>query len=261
MTTIPEIFPRRALTLRIPGTPLRTRLWLLFAVLFLGGIAVAIAYWAIPPLITDVAVRDTAEPVRGRVEHGSCHSRLFLHICDATLVSNAGKPSISRYVTYVFTDFHIGDYTVQVMADPAHPDWVTSDLGIDHLLSRILTMAVAAALFLAAVVMGLRRFFRREARKGAIRAISGKPMVPVPLTLTSRAASKSATTWTVTQGDAAPVRWDLPANVMPFVVGPAARILGVTGVDGGIVVPLDASLGWIDLTDAERAAIRQAAQA
>jgi len=260
MPTIPEAFPRRPLKIALPR-PRRARgFWALFGILFLLGSAAAIAAWAIPPLISDLAIRDTARPVRGRIENGKCHSKIVFHICDLTLVNDTARPTIRRDVTYVFTDFHIGDYAVSVMADRAHPDWLTTDLALDQLTSRILTMAGAAALVLFGFIAWLRQFFRRERLRAAIRAVSGQILTPVPLTLTAYGANKTASTWLVRRGAAAPVRWSFPATAKPFTVGTPTAILGVTGPKDDLAIPLDANLQWLDLTDTERAAIRAAAQ-
>lgn len=116
----------------------------------------------------------------------------------------------------------------------------------------------AAALVLAALLLGLRGCFRGEARKAAVKAVSGQLMVPVPLTLIGMSATKNASAWTVQVGPEKPERWDFSGAAKPFVMGPETHILGVTSLSGRIVVPLDADLSWVDFTDAERAAIRVA---
>ena len=80
------------MTITLPKPRMRARLWGIFGILFLLGCMAALVNWALPPLITDIAVRDTAIAVRGRVESGKCHSKLIFHICDVTLV-NAMMPA------------------------------------------------------------------------------------------------------------------------------------------------------------------------
>ena len=260
MPTIPEAFPRRPLKIALPRPRRKLGFWALLGILFLLGGVAYIAVGAIPPLISDLVIRDTARPVRGQIENGKCHSKIIFHICDLTLVNDGPRPPVRRDVTYVFTDFHIGDYTASVMADRAHPEWLTTDLALDQLTSRILTMAGAAALVLLGLIAWLRQFFRRERLRASIRAVSGQILTPVPLTLTGYGANKTASTWMIRRDTAAPVRWDFPATAKPFTVGAPTAILGVTGPKGDLAIPLDADLEWLDLTESERAAIRAAAR-
>lgn len=260
MATIPEAFPRRPLKITLPSTRMRVMLPGLLGILFLLGCGAALVNWVLPAIVTDMAVRDSAIAVRGRVEHGKCHSKLIFHICDVTLVNSSVRPEIRRDVTYVFTDLHVGSYNAQVMADPGRPALVTTDLGIDSLTSRILTMGACIALVLLALLMGLRGFFRGERRKAAVRAFSGQVLTPVPLTLAGFNPAKMMSWWTVKHGDKPAVRWGFPARARPFVIGSETNILGVVGPKGDFAVPLDSALSWVDFTEAERAAIRAAAQ-
>ena len=256
MADIPTVFPRRPLTLHMPRAPFSVWLWNTLSYAFLGGIVVALAIWARPSLQADWELRDIARPVRGTIEHGKCHSKIFVHICDLTLVNLSVRPAIRQDVTYVFTDFHVGEYQVAVMADPKHPERLTSDLGLDQLTSRIFTALVVILLVVAGLVLSASQSIRRAARRCAVATMSGQTLTPVPLTLTSLVNRRAGSTWMVRQGNEKPVRWDFPAKSVPFMAGGDNRILGVIGPAGGIACPMDAELRWIYMTDSERAALR-----
>ncbi len=83
---------------------------------------------------------------------GDCTSKLVIHICDATLTLRTPQGTVSRHVNYLFTGMHTGDYSVEVMADPARPDLVTTDLGLDRLWNRTITLLVIASILTALVI-------------------------------------------------------------------------------------------------------------
>lgn len=137
----------------------------LLGVLMFGGIAVAMAVYTLPNLVSDWQVRAGAMPYAdARIIRGSCSSKIFIHICDANLLVQSKSGRYTREVNYVVADFHTGAYTVAVMADPAQPALLTTDLALEKLWNRTITAAVVGLLMvgmaLGAVVnlvQGLRR--------------------------------------------------------------------------------------------------------
>ena len=125
-------------------------LWVIVGILLFGGMLVACAVYTAPPLLSDWQVRDTARPVpAARITDGKCSTKIIIHICDMTL--NLGTPAgtVTRRVNTVFTGVHFGDYKVGVMADPARPELVTTDLALDRLINRTITLAALMAMLLA----------------------------------------------------------------------------------------------------------------
>lgn len=136
---------------------------LALAVLMFAGALVALAIYTAPNLLTDWQVRDAAQTVpNGEVIKGSCSSNLVFNICDATLTVPTKSGPVSRNVNYVFTGVHVGDYSVEVMADPARPELATTDMALDKLWNRTLTLLAGAVILLALTVMPLIAIVRRS---------------------------------------------------------------------------------------------------
>ncbi len=102
------------------------------------------------------------------MSEGKCSSKLVFHICDATLSVATRSGRVSRDVNYVFTSLHFGDYSVTTLADPAHPELATTDMALDELWNRTITLLVVSALLLTFILGTLVRRWRggAEARTG-----------------------------------------------------------------------------------------------
>ena len=153
---MPPSFPRAAVpgaavpTLPPPGPTWRTRLYGVLGLLMFGGAFVLSLTHVLPALVTDWQVRDAAEIVEpSSVRGGHCSARLLVHICDAELSASTKRGATTREVHYVFVDTASGDYGVSVMADPARPQLLTTDLGLERLWNRTLTLLAVWALLLA----------------------------------------------------------------------------------------------------------------
>ena len=162
MPTQPD--PAPPLT-RLPprGGGLRQRIWATLGVLMFAGFLVAMFVFTAPPLLSDWQIRATAEPAEdGHIVKGSCSTKLVLSICDLTLSNRTPSGTITRSVNYAFADVHFGDYSARAMADPAHPELVTTDLALDRLWNRTLTFLIGAVLMLGFVTLPLVAVFRRR---------------------------------------------------------------------------------------------------
>ncbi len=163
--------PDRAESLRLPppGQGWKNTFWIVVGVVALVAILVACAVYTAPALVTDWQVRETARPVPdARVSDGKCSAKIVIHICDATLNLRTPTAVVTRRVNYVFTGVHVGDYSIRVMADPARPELVTTDLGLDRLWNRTITLLVimlAVSGCILAVAVALIR--NRRAASGA----------------------------------------------------------------------------------------------
>ncbi|WP_458096684.1 hypothetical protein [Roseomonas sp. WA12] len=159
------------MTLPPQGSDWRQTLWSVLGTLMFGAILVAIAIYTVPNLVSDWRIRDTAQPVAGgRVTEGSCSSRLMINVCDATLSVQTKSGIVSRDVNYIFADLHSGSYSVAVVADPAHPELPTTDMALQKLWNRTITLLIGGGLLLALtvapVVILIRRFFGRASQAG-----------------------------------------------------------------------------------------------
>ena len=255
---MPDIFaalPARPLHARPPASWWNA-VWSLLGLAMFAAMLAYLVGWVAPGIVTDWQVRPAATVVRGaRVADGKCDGKLFIEVCDATLTAPAGTATLERRVHYVFGSFSIGDFTVRVVADPAHPGLLTTDLALDVFWNRVLTFLVASALLSAAVVGGTLGTLRsRRTRRGWL----ATPAVAVPLLLKSVQRVRGAVIWTVQDEAGRSQRWTLPRRSAPFVLGPASRVLGLA-TERGALMPLDAGLRWVDLTPAERATALAAA--
>ncbi|MDH3031386.1 hypothetical protein [Methylobacterium fujisawaense] len=150
-------------TLRLPSE--RTSWTVIFGVLFglvlFSGILAASALYTAPVLISDWQVRDTAQPVpRARVADGKCNAKLVIHICNATLTLSTPRGSTTRRVNYVFSGPQAANFDLVVMADPARPDIVTTNLGLDRLWNRTITLLVIDGAILTCIVGALVSIIR-----------------------------------------------------------------------------------------------------
>lgn len=154
--------PPERLTLPPANEGWKHTMWVILGALMFGAMLVAAAVWTAPALVSDWQIHNAAQPVAdGRVSEGKCNSRLVFHICDVTLsvATNAGR--VSRDVNYVFTGFHFGDYSVTVLADPARPELATTDMALDKLWNRTITLLAVSAVLLALTVAPVVALFRR----------------------------------------------------------------------------------------------------
>lgn len=144
----------------------QTLLGLLGTVMF-GAILVALSLYTLPNLISDWRIRDTAQPVaNSRITDGSCTTKIVLSVCDATLAVQTKSRTVTHSVNYIFMDVHSGDYSVVVLADPEHPELATTDMALEKLWNRTITLLVGGLLLMAMTFAPLiaigRRLLRRE---------------------------------------------------------------------------------------------------
>ena len=159
----------RAHPLRLPprGQDWKSTAWVLFGIVALAALLAAAAIYTAPALVSDWQVREAARPVPdGRVSEGKCSSKIVIHVCDVTLGLRTPTGPVSRRVNYVFTGLHVGDYGIRVMADPARPDLVTTDLGLDRLWNRTLTLLAIAGALAACIVAALVAMVRNRRAAG-----------------------------------------------------------------------------------------------
>lgn len=253
---MPDVFaalPTRPLHARLPSSKLNVLLnafWSLVGLLVFLAMLGYMLFRVAPDIATDWQIRQNAALVRNAdVSDGKCDGRLFLGVCDVTLSAPVGTGTVVRRVHYVFGSFELGDFTVSVVADPAHPEWLTTDQALDTFWNRVLSFAAASALMLVVVVASIRGTLRTRRNR---RAWTSAPAVPVPLQLMSLQRVRGGSIWTVQSETGLTQRWTVPGRAAPFVLGPANRILGLATRGGAAIMPLDAGLRWADLSSAER---------
>ncbi|MFA5122106.1 hypothetical protein [Zavarzinia sp.] len=254
-------FPDRPLTAKPPGHGVGATIFALFGVVLLFGGGLLITIQPIHDLLADWQVLETARPVAdGRIENGKCttHGGVLVS-CSGTLIAGGrGTPEVRQDVNDYFVDFHFGDYSAEVMADPAVPGHLTTDLALSKFWNRVATYAVSVPL-VPALGIGSIFYARNTWRDGmATRsALRNKVLQLAPL----RVEACGQKAWQVVgagpDGQAVRRKWSVPARTKPIVVDAGrALILGVTA-DGTVTMPLDLKLKWLDLTRAERDAMQR----
>ncbi|WP_131829679.1 hypothetical protein [Teichococcus deserti] len=254
--------PDRPLTVKPPVTTMRALWILLLCLAGAAGLGAWVGLGIAPSLRTDYLIRDTAQPSNtGRVSDGRCRTKIVLTTCDVTLtIRPDGMTPVQRSAHYFFVDAHSGNYDVEVMYDPAHPEWVSTSLGLDMLWNRLACAAVLVFGALAALLGGLRYWMTNAALRGRLRKqLSGRRMRPVQAELLQADNGR----WVVADEAGRRHSWNVPPKARPFFMPDGSRVLAVTPVDDvglaePMVFPLDEQLKWIDLTPAEREALNPA---
>jgi hypothetical protein len=241
-----------------PGTGAFSQLTSLIWAAVLGIGALFIVVPSALDLVTDFGLGQAAQSVPwAHLERGKCSTRVILTSCEVEMRAQPPQGAeVRRKVDYLFVDFHTGAYQVAVLADPANPARLTTDLGQDKLWNRIITLALAGPVFLfiavallfAPLLMAPGRF--RENRRLA-KVLSEGPLRATALRLVKLEPHAWTVAPTVPGAGESDRSW--PMKGYPLFIDPAQPlVLGVTTGDGTVAVPLDAGLTFIDLRSEER---------
>ena len=253
MTPAPIALPDRPLVVRPPGLRL---VWV--AVIAVLAVSVALAIVApVGDIVTDLGLAGKAVPVPGGTVDGSCSIGSLYTTCDITLIApRHAAPAQRRKVNYLFAEIGVLHHTFRVLADPAQPAVLTTDLGLDRLWNRIITLVVGAvlsALGMMTLLLAIGGSIRMQ--RATVRALSRQALRFVMLRVDGYVLGRWAV---VTAGGAGRV-WHVANRARPIVMDPDRRlILGITAGDGAFAMPLDRDLRWLGLDAAERRALREA---
>lgn len=259
MQPVLAAFPRRPLTVK-PGRG-ATGGWVLaiLGLLLFGGFLALVGAQIAPAIRDDLAIRAEAQPApQVRVNGGRCRSRLLMfQDCEVTLTWRGKDGTGTRTMHYMFVEPHMGSWSVTPMMDPAKPDLVSTDLGIERLTNRILT-AIGAVLFALALIVGGFVAARKAQRKsGEVKALSGRVLEPVPVAFDGWGQGP---TWKVRDERGGTFEWPVGKKDKPFILDEQrGLVLALRPPEGGPAFPLDEKLRFVTLTADERARIQQAA--
>ncbi|MBR0649455.1 hypothetical protein GXW78_07270 [Roseomonas terrae] len=257
MQSVLAAFPRRPLTLK-PGRS-ATGGWVLaiLGLLLFGGFLVLVGAQIAPEIRDDLAIRDTARPApQVRVNGGRCRSRLFMfQDCEVTLTWRGKDGTGTRTMSYMFVEPHMGSWNVMPMMDPARPDLVSTDLGIERLTNRIVTAIGAVIVALALIAGGFVAARKAQRISGEVKALSGRVLEPVPVAFDGWGQQ----TWKIRDEHGTAFEWPVGKKDKPFVLDEQRGLmLALRPAEGGPAFPLDEKLRFVTLSPEERAAIRQA---
>lgn len=258
MQSVLAAFPRRPMTLK-PGRG-AFGVWLLAfgGLLLFGGFLALVGFQIAPSIRDDLAIRQGAQPApQVRVSGGRCRSRLALfQECEVTLTWRGKDGTGSRELHYMFVEPHLGSWSVMPMMDPARPELVSTDLGLERLTNRIATAIGGALLALALIAGCVLAAVKAQRKSGEVRALSGRALVPVPVVF---AGWGQGPTWKVQDEHGAIFEWPVKKKDKPFLLDEQrGLVLALRNGAGGPAFPLDDRLRFVTLTGEERARIEAA---
>lgn len=251
-------FPRRRMRLR-GGRMLRVVALALGGLVIAGGILTFGVAVILPDIRTDLTLRDTALPNGSvRVTAGRCRSRLALfQDCSMKLSWRDSAGTHTRELNYLFVEPHFGNWTVTTMTDPSQPGIATTDLGLDRLTNRMVTLGGFSLLMLAVMGGAFVRLFKALRERRLTRAMSEADLLPVA----GKLASVSQSNWAIAKPGGGTHTWLAAGRDRPFVLDEAqGLVLALQPRGGGVAFPLDAELKRVDLTADERKRILAAAE-
>lgn len=258
-----QAFPTRPMLLRPPRGG--SRLGSLLSAVFLLALAVAPVPWFGPGILRDLTMRADARPViGGGISDGRCHihSGVFA-LCDATLTARGKNGPLSDGMHYAFLQWPGASHTAVVMQSAAVPDHLTTDIGLDRLTNRMLTLG-GWVLLLTGLVGALGLAGLREARRRrSIVQAARTGVTPMPVRLLKATRLRGTQTWKLGYDESGPrtVNWNVGKSDAPFLISPDGWMLALRGPAGVGPMPLDDRLSWAELTDVERQRILAARDA
>jgi hypothetical protein len=111
------------------------------------------------------------------------------HIKSTYTLPRHGAPRQRCNVNYLFVEVGVVRHTFRALADPAHPSLLTTDVALDRLWNRIITLVVSAVLSafsIMAVLLGLGGALRTQ--RATVRALSRQVLRFVLLRMTTTGA-------------------------------------------------------------------------
>ena len=258
MSDLNIIFPKRPMKVCPPSSGIFFQLNAVLWPAVLVCIALNLLITQLPDLVSDFAIRNTARPLAGAtVEQSTCKCDRMDDVpdttCDATLLARRqGRPEIRREVHFWFAGCQSENYVMMVVADPSQPEKMTTNLALDKLWNRTWTLLAAEAfLLLLLLPMVLLYFGSVHQRRAVVRALSNQVLRQTLLRLNDRTWYNWIVSSRTPKGAWKSCEWK--TSDTPIVMNPRKHlVLGVTTGDGTMCMPLDTTLSWLDLTDAER---------
>jgi len=258
-----DALPSRPVAVRPPQTVGPLALLGVFTLLF--GLLGGLLWWLGPDLVRDWRIGSDASPASdARVEEARCRSRLFvLQVCNVSLADD--RSGAKRTLWYVFIDVR-GRERMEPLRSRSDPALLSTDLGLEKLLARSATLALAAALLASCIGVALRIAQQGLRTLRAFRDLSGQRLIPVVVEIERHnLLPPRRRLWVYLYDDGARqgrAFIELPARERPlFTDTSEKRALALRSEQGGTPLLLDARLGCLDLTEAEKTAFYAACRA
>lgn len=254
-------FPRRPLEIKAGRQKIGASiLWLAAALMF----AVMTAWNAtnvVQTLQSDVAIRDTARPApHVRITEFRCRGLILFIRCHLTLTWDDRGSEQASHLNYFFFEprnpFLNPIVSASPMMDPARPELVTTDLGLNRIGNRAASEIFMTLLLLLVVAGGIVRAVTPG--NFDVDAMSGRALEPVALQFRGWGRGP---TWRVANAKGKLFKWPVRKTDQPFFLDPESNlVLGLRDPVFGRVFPLDADLRFVELTPEERTRILEAAR-
>ena len=256
--------PRRPIVVQPPASGQLGYLALL-ALLF--AILAGILAWLGPDLTRDWNIRDaTAAADSARIEETRCRTWLgVLSFCHIAVADPAAGTEAQRTLRYAFIG-RAGEQPIQLQRSRSDPSLLTSDLGLERVLSRLITLVLFCAVPLFAMRVTVVTHENAEKALRAFAAMSGRRLTPVIVEIERKNfVPPRRRLWVYLHDgesgrERAHIEW--PARDRPLFTSEEEKwAVALKGERDGPPLLLDAGLTCLDLTDAERAAFYEGLRA
>jgi len=259
-SSLAHLLPRRAVAVRPPRTVEGGTVGAIAMLLLILSSLVA---WLGPGIANDWRVRnDWVAAADVRIEAGQCHAwAAVLSICSVTVAAGNSDAS-KRTLWYVFAG-GAGDRAMQPRRSRSDAALVTTDLGLETLTSRLITLLVFAGIVVFCLGVAATMLWRGVKVQRAFAAMSGQRLLPIVVEIerNNRLPSRRRL-WVylyAAEGKRARALVEWPLRRHPLFTSPDEKwALALAGDQGGTPMLLDANLECLDLTEAEKAAFREA---
>jgi hypothetical protein len=253
-----SLLPRRGIAVRPPASLESGTLGVIaLLLLLLAGLLAALG----PDVIGDWRMRGEATVAADvQVREKSCRSWLgVFQFCGVTL-ENGGSPG--RTMWYAFIG-GVSDASVTPLRSISDPALITTDLGLNHVRSRLISLLFFAAILLGCLGAAAAVLWSGMRAQRTFAALSGQRMVPVVVEIErNNRMPPRRRLWVYLyevggRRERALVEW--PSRHQPLFTSLDEKwALALQGERGGVPMLLDSELESLDLTETEKAAFRAA---
>ncbi|NJO23201.1 MAG: hypothetical protein HC868_09955 [Sphingomonadales bacterium] len=257
-----DLLPRRSIAVRAPSAVNGEAIGVIVLLLVLLGGVLA---WLGPGIATDWRMRHdavAADDVRVRQAH--CRSWLaVLQICNVALAADNGDAAGSEHTEwYVFLGRR-ADPSAAPLRSRSDASRVTTDLGLYKVRRRLVTLLLLAGILVCCIGVAAAMMWRSLQARRTFAGMSGQRLTPVLVEIErNNRLPPRRRLWVYLYDDGgkrerALAEW--PSKQQPLFTTPDERwALALRGDKGGTPMLLDVGLKALDLTQAERAAFREA---
>jgi hypothetical protein len=257
-----DLLPRRGIAVCPPRTVEGGTLGVigLLFVMLIGLLA-----WLGPGIAGDWRMRSDAIPAADvRVSDAQCRSWFgLLRFCSVTLAPDATVGAGgARTLWYAFFAGS-GEQTMAPQRSPTDASWLSTDLGLARLHSRLMALLLFTGLFLCCIGVAAAVLWRGVKARRAFAGMSGQRLTPVVVEIErNNRLPPRRRLWVYLYDDGgrrerALAEW--PSRQQPLFTTPDERwALALRGEEPGPPMLLDTGLENLDLTDEERAVFCEA---